>query len=942
MAVRKRKGKKKGAGTGNHHKHGGDAQVHRDKHSRINRCHSFAWSRGLWKKAAGEIARVCAVLSFIYISAAWALAYADGLRGIDIPYFISATCTTIGLGDISASNQLNRAFAVFILPFGLVIISFVISTAMAYANSRALKLPSDEILNPVVKSNDGKVSISERLKLVSETVEDKLGNNAVMILKMFAKYLVVLYVGIAFFMYHRKEQRLQDRDKDEEMTFIDCAFFATVLSTTVGYGHRIWPVTDDAKAFLIVYMFVSTFIIGSIIGDLSTLYLEQKENHITELLVESTTWVHKADLVHRGKIGEADYVLFKLQQLQLVDDICLRRLANRFSELDVEKNRLLTIGVHVPSAKQVEVMQGMVAAPGGSHAGMTLIECWQKARIGLIDKFPPPAITLPSMSEEHLLATTAGLKTLDKGLRAAVEKEGDPAGVNHESVRRSRSATLLGDYLAGGEMDPSNPGRPVRLSECHDFKWSRGLWWTAAMETGRLSAALLLAYCALGWFFMVFLEGTTDPVWGCYFLAATLSTVGFGDIAPTTQVTRGAAVFLIPLGLVIIGFLLSFATAYGKSRPPRFVGAASDSPEEVERRALFDALDENRDGKLEEHEVVAGAGILGTTPEAAKALFHELDTNLDGYLLPPPKRLLPWRLTVRGKTTIIAVKMYATVLVGALFFKWFSPESENLGLTWVDAFYFATVTSTSVGYGDIIPSTDGGRIFMVVYMLVSTVVVGQALSDIIDVYVNDVVGEGIVRTLIDSTTWVHSADVDKNGYLTEADYVLFKLQQLQKVDAFMLDMLIDRFEEVDENANGWLEVGIDVPGPVQVEAMQKVQARTGKSLVELWAEMQPELAEVLAQREASKAAKKEVVVSPSKVSPPKVSKQRHPPSSDPHGFAQRSNSSTPRSGGALSDRSRPGSKEKLIEARQQRLAEQRMGAPQRGKSPPAAKRTEML
>jgi len=114
MAVRKRKGKKKGAGTGNHHKHGGDAQVHRDKHSRINRCHSFAWSRGLWKKAAGEIARVCAVLSFIYISAAWALAYADGLRGIDIPYFISATCTTVSdkaahtSGGGSSKQKLTR------------------------------------------------------------------------------------------------------------------------------------------------------------------------------------------------------------------------------------------------------------------------------------------------------------------------------------------------------------------------------------------------------------------------------------------------------------------------------------------------------------------------------------------------------------------------------------------------------------------------------------------------------------------------------------------------------------------------------------------------------------------------------------------------------------------------------------------------------------------
>lgn len=49
----------------------------------------------------------------------------------------------------------------------------------------------------------------------------------------------------------------------------------------------------------------------------------------------------------------------------------------------------------------------------------------------------------------------------------------------------------------------------------------------------------------------------------------------------------------------------------------------------------------------------------------------------------------------------------------------------------------------------------------------------------------------------DSTIWVHKADLDGDDKVTEADYVLFKLQQMQKVDLQTLDILIDRFEELD-------------------------------------------------------------------------------------------------------------------------------------------------
>ena len=52
-------------------------------------------------------------------------------------------------------------------------------------------------------------------------------------------------------------------------------------------------------------------------------------------------------------MSEADYVLFKLTQMQMVDEPLMRRLALRFSQLDLRKQRVLVVGVNVPSAEQV-------------------------------------------------------------------------------------------------------------------------------------------------------------------------------------------------------------------------------------------------------------------------------------------------------------------------------------------------------------------------------------------------------------------------------------------------------------------------------------------------------------------------------------------------------------------------------------------------------------
>lgn len=162
--------------------------------------------------------------------------------------------------------------------------------------------------------------------------------------------------------------------------------------------------------------------------------------------------------------------------------------------------------------------------------------------------------------------------------------------------------------------------------------------------------------------------------------------------------------------------------------------------------------------------------------------------------------------STRSRTFYISgFQVYWPVLFTAIVLK-FPPLSKalfgdnNLGqeLTWIDSLYFATVTVTTVGFGDITPATNGGRIFLAVLMILTCVWVSMVLGDFISLYVNDYIGENIVGKIINSTTWVHKSDIANEGRISMPQYLLFKLQQLQMVDKPILDLLCARFDQLGE------------------------------------------------------------------------------------------------------------------------------------------------
>ncbi|XP_071739554.1 two-pore potassium channel 3-like [Rutidosis leptorrhynchoides] len=277
----------------------------------------------------------------------------------------------------------------------------------------------------------------------------------------------------------------------------------------------------------------------------------------------------------------------------------------------------------------------------------------------------------------------------------------------------------------------------------------------------RQSVVLLIMYLSLGvaiyWYNRDHFIGTETHVVvdALYFCIVTMCTIGYGDIIPNSPVTKIFSIMFVLVGFGFIDILLTGMVSYVL---------------DLQENYLLSSLN---DGKKRYH---------------------------PSYIIDFKKG----RMRIRTKVGLAlgVVVLCIGVGVGVMHYV------ENLG--WLDCFYLSVMSVTTVGYGDKVFSTAAGRVFASGWLLVSTLAVARAFLYLAEARV-DKRHRRMVKWVLGQDLTVAqflAADIDNNGSVSKAEYVIYKLKEMGKVTEKDILQICTIFDRLDTGNSGKISLHV--------------------------------------------------------------------------------------------------------------------------------------
>jgi len=261
-------------------------------------------------------------------------------------------------------------------------------------------------------------------------------------------------------------------------------------------------------------------------------------------------------------------------------------------------------------------------------------------------------------------------------------------------------------------------------------------------------------YFGTGVAFYMSVEGW-DGWESLYFLMVTASTVGYGDLSPTTAWSRFFTIIYIFFGITTV--FSHLGALVSQIFRPMF-NCARDAVERVFPQATID---------------IDGDG----TPD------FKLPRDAATY----------YTKNLAGPICIITLMQicFAAVFVALV------PD-----LPFGTAFYHCLVTITTVGYGDISLPNDGARMWSFVHIAVSVSLLAALLGDVTQLTQDRIMKLkklSLLQGRLDIDL-MKSLDTDGDG-VTEYEFVIGMLQKLEMIKPSELEPFVKLFKQMDKDGS---------------------------------------------------------------------------------------------------------------------------------------------
>ncbi|KAK7259130.1 hypothetical protein RIF29_24728 [Crotalaria pallida] len=238
-----------------------------------------------------------------------------------------------------------------------------------------------------------------------------------------------------------------------------------------------------------------------------------------------------------------------------------------------------------------------------------------------------------------------------------------------------------------------------------------------------------------------------------YFCIVTMCTIGYGDIAPLTPVTKVFACAFVLVGFGFIDILLSGLVNY--------------------------VLD------LQESMILTGLEMSAPT----RTTNNKEGFSARNYIVDVAKG----RMRIRLKVGLaLCVVVMCTGIGGLVLY-------HVEGLDWVDSIYLSVMSVTTVGYGDRAFKTLPGRLFAAIWLLFSTLMVARAFLYLAEARI-DRRHRRMAKKVLHREITVEdllAADINNTGFISKSEYVIFKLKEMGKIQEKDVLEICDQFRRHD-------------------------------------------------------------------------------------------------------------------------------------------------
>jgi Ion channel/EF-hand domain pair len=307
-------------------------------------------------------------------------------------------------------------------------------------------------------------------------------------------------------------------------------------------------------------------------------------------------------------------------------------------------------------------------------------------------------------------------------------------------------------------------------------------------ETIRYGVILTLTYLAVAVFAFSFVFESWSIIDACYFAVSTFTTVGYGDLQPTTVPGKIFTIFFAIYGVIVLGI---------------FMGVVGHAISEAQANAMKKLKKERQDELLDTIFTAADQQSQASTTTAGDAsnIFQSEHDRLmlrarGGILRDHDSILDDVQEVVRSEFPALLLVMTTAGYLGM-----------REGWSLLNIMYFTVMSASTTGFGDYTPKTQGDKLYCIFFLPLSVAVFGNVLGRIASIYIRRKARDAEHRFLHKSVTRCDLRRMDSNhdGQVDLCDFLSFMLVALQKVDKESIDELKTIFQSLDKNGNGTLE-----------------------------------------------------------------------------------------------------------------------------------------